>query len=450
MLSSETVQRVIDYMEEHLAEPLTLAQIADVAVMSVPNLYRWFHSMTGHPIKEYIRKRRISEAAVSLRQTALPTIDIGFMHGFDSYPAFISTFKRLTGLTPGAYRKSEIVYSFERLNLAQRVTYLEEREITERFPEVKVIRLGPHQGWGYLHVAEQEQGLERAAIDHFQSLLAPQGVELSELKLYGWHVDLDEGDKPFGYQLMAMDSRKTGWEPAHPSIVPIEWSGGLYAVTRVQAVTEVCITSTWNVLFSEWLPRSVFDMNGVRFIEEYVLQKEQIARMKLYLPVKRSKSLQQIKVVELPSVQVVSFRAAGVNAVEEADEASIAWISRHGFVNASDLQVYMSCDDGLCEDHTVYEVMITPPADYHPASDEQVMERELGGGIYACLTTGTYGSMIGVLEAMYRWLDTSATYEPDADRSWFASYTPEEDVVSAAEQELKVICYVPVKKIRSR
>lgn len=61
MQTTEIVQRGIDYIEEHLHESVTLDEIAEAASMSLPNLYRMFYAMTGHPIKEYIRKRRTSE-----------------------------------------------------------------------------------------------------------------------------------------------------------------------------------------------------------------------------------------------------------------------------------------------------------------------------------------------------------------------------------------------------
>ncbi|MFE6073508.1 helix-turn-helix domain-containing protein [Paenibacillus sp. NPDC057886] len=140
METSEIVQRGIDYIEEHPYEPLSLENIAEAAVMSVPNLYRLFYAMTGHPIKEYVRKRRISEAASLLRYTDHATIDIGIGCGFQSYQTFFNTFKRSTGLTPGQYRQAEFIFSVEQINLHERVTYLEEREVFDRFPNVKVIR----------------------------------------------------------------------------------------------------------------------------------------------------------------------------------------------------------------------------------------------------------------------------------------------------------------------
>jgi AraC-like DNA-binding protein len=124
METAEIVQRAIDYIEESLYEPLSLESIAETAFMSVPNLYRLFYAMTGHPIKAYVRKRRISEAASLLLYTNQSTIEIGIDCGFLSYQTFIKSFKRSTGLTPGQYQKVEGIFSFEQINLHERVTYL--------------------------------------------------------------------------------------------------------------------------------------------------------------------------------------------------------------------------------------------------------------------------------------------------------------------------------------
>lgn len=445
MRTDEIVQRAIDYVEDHLAESLSLEEIAGVAAMSVPNLYRLFHSMTGHPIKEYVRKRRISEAAACLRETSLPVIDIGFRFGFDSYPAFMKTFKRLTGLTPGLYRESQWVYSFERMNLKAQLIYPEEREISERFPEVRVIRVDPQKGIGYLHASEQENGIEMAAIDHFRTLLASHRIDISELKLFGWNVDRDSETKPFGYQLLAVDPRNEGRLLENPPFASVELQGGLYAVTRTPEVTEDFITATWNRLFAEWLPRSVFDMERPCFIEEYVLNTEQIVRMKLYLPVKRSNKVENIEIVEMPSVQVISFRAYGLDRVRRADEASIAWLSRHGFTGEC-LPVFMRCDYGMLPENANYEVMIAPSREYHPSQDDLHLQGKLEGGIYACLESGIYGTMTGVLDRIYGWLDTSSGYKPDTERPWFVSYMTNECKDRAPGQEIKAKCYVPVKR----
>jgi AraC family transcriptional regulator len=442
MQSSEIVQRAIDYIEHRLTESLTLEEIAGVAAMSLPNLYRLFHSLTGHPIKEYIRKRRINEAAICLRDTELPTIDIGYRCGFESYPTFIKTFKRLTGLTPGQYRRSQLVYSFERMNLNEHVCYLEERQLSERFPEVRVIRLNPQKGIGHLFVSEFENGIETAAIDHFRERLSSHRVDLNGLRLFGWNVDMEDETKPFGYQLLAVDLMNQAENLKHPELYSMTLNGGLYAVARTPSVAEDSIQNTWNRLFSEWLPRSVFEQGKHEFIEEYVLNRDQIVRMKLYLPVERSKLVKRIEIVELSSLKVMRFRRTGVDCVKQADEDSISWLCRNGLIDDSRIRVFMHCDGGLLDESSTYEVYIAPPKEFLPSREEVDLQVELEGGLYACLESGAYGTMTGVLERVDRWLDMSTEYRPDPARSWYASYLPKEE---ADDGIINVKCYVPVQ-----
>lgn len=442
MQTGEIVQRAIDFVEDHLAEPLALEEIAGVAAMSLPNLYRLFHSITGHPVKEYIRKRRISEAASCLRNTDLPTLDIGYRCGFESYPAFMKSFKRCTGLTPGAYRKSRLVYSFERMILNERTTFMGERDASERFPEVRVTRLLPGKGIGCLFAAEHEKGIEAAAIDHFRTLMSSHHIDINELRLFGWNVDLEDDTKPFGYQLLAVDVKERAWMMKHPELKAIVLDGGLYAVVRTPSVAEDCIQNTWDRLFSEWLPRSVFEQGKHGFMEEYVLNKNQIVRMKLFLPVERSKMMGKIEIVELSTLKAIAFRRKGPDCVEQADVASIAWLSRKGFRGDSRIRVFMRCDDALLKQSSAYEIYIVPPEEFFPSIEDKDVHVELEGGTYACLESGAYGTMTGVLHRIYRWLDASSEFTPDPERRWYASY----DLEGASDDGMiQAKCYVPVK-----
>lgn len=449
MKTAEIVQRAIDYVEEHLNEPLGLEQIAEAAVMSVPNLYRLFYAMTGHPIKEYIRKRRTSEAACLLRQTDLPTIDIGFRCGFDTYQTFIKTFKRNTGLTPGLYRQSELIYSFEWISLHERVVYLEEQEMSERYPDVKVIRLAPQKGIGYIHIAEREDGLEDAALSQFRALLARNKIDASRIRLFGWNVDSDEKSQPHGYQIVAVGEIACNVE--HPDLRPIELMGGLYAVTRTQAGHGPTIVAAWNRLLSEWLPRSTFEVGEHGYLEEYHQHNGHVTRLKLYLPVKRRQETETIEIVKCPPVKVLSFQAEGIGCIEQADEASIDWLTRNGFAGDSRLQVFMNCSYGIPpgEGYT-YEVSIAPPEGFTLSQEDMQRFTQLKGGLYACLMTGAYGTMTGVLERIYRWLGMSADYDLDGERTWYACYitdgNTDKDAWAGAdfERSVNVECRVPV------
>jgi hypothetical protein len=72
----------------------------------------------------------------------------------------------------------------------------------------------------------------------------------------------------------------------------------------------------------------------------------------------------------------------------------------------------------------------------------------LEGGLYACITTRAYGSMSGVLERIYRWLNSTPDYELDGKRSWYSYYISSNENNPSDERDFErsvsVECCVPV------
>ncbi|MGO4538957.1 helix-turn-helix domain-containing protein [Paenibacillus sp. 2TAB19] len=437
MNTADTVQRAIDYIEERLFEVLALEEIAKSASMSLPNLYRMFYATTGHPIKEYIRKRRISEAAILLRYTDFPTNDIGFRTGFDTYQAFIKAFKRCLGMTPGQYRQAEMIFSFEKMNLREIVDYMEEREISERYSDVKVIRLASMKGIGYLYTADREDGVETDALRQFRIRLAECQLDSNQLRIFGWNVDTDDKPHRYGYQLMAVGTKETAYADA-PDLFPIEWEGGLYAATRVTAKSDTTIVEAWNRLLSDWLPRSTFELGEHRLVDEFQHFGDKRLRLKLYLPVRRKQQLESIKIVERSEAQVICFRAVGHNRIAQVNEDSVHWLNQSGVEFGDKVELFMSCTFPPNDSNDCYELFITLPEEYASKPHDEHLVARLEGGLYACLTTGVYGLMTGVVERIYLWLASSEAYEPDTERKWYARYNPDE------ERSHTVTCYVPI------
>lgn len=102
----EKLQKAIDYIENNLTDDIKIEEISRICHFSVPHLYRLFQLFTGYSIMDYARKRRVSEAAKELLNTNKRVIDTAFNYGFESQEAFIRTFKKTLGITPGEYRKS--------------------------------------------------------------------------------------------------------------------------------------------------------------------------------------------------------------------------------------------------------------------------------------------------------------------------------------------------------
>lgn len=101
------IKEVIDFIEGKLDSEVTLKEIADIAGFSPFHFHRLFQSLTGETIVEYIRKRRLTNAALELVGTDKRIIDIAFDYNFESQESFTRAFKRHFGINPGQYRKDK-------------------------------------------------------------------------------------------------------------------------------------------------------------------------------------------------------------------------------------------------------------------------------------------------------------------------------------------------------
>lgn len=102
------IDRVLDHIHQHFAEPLTVSQLADIAALSASGLHRSFLKHTGQPISQYLIRLRIGRACALLSSTELPIGTIAGDVGYDSLANFNRQFRALKGTTPRQYRQNFI------------------------------------------------------------------------------------------------------------------------------------------------------------------------------------------------------------------------------------------------------------------------------------------------------------------------------------------------------
>src|SRR5262249_24939603 len=103
-LDRATLRRVSTYIEEHLAEELSLSAIAAVASLSTYHFARLFKASIGFSPHQYIIGRRIERAKLLLSTTNWPLTTIAHSVGFANASHLAQHFRRLTGLLPSSYR----------------------------------------------------------------------------------------------------------------------------------------------------------------------------------------------------------------------------------------------------------------------------------------------------------------------------------------------------------
>jgi AraC family transcriptional regulator len=104
-LASWQRRLVVRYIEENLARPISLCEIAAVAKLSPYHFARAFKTEFGVPPHRYHAQRRIERAKISLAQAKQSITDIALDLGFSGASSFSRTFHKVTGQTPRSYRR---------------------------------------------------------------------------------------------------------------------------------------------------------------------------------------------------------------------------------------------------------------------------------------------------------------------------------------------------------
>jgi AraC family transcriptional regulator len=99
-------QRIVTaYIEDHLADPISLANLAELVGLSTYHFCRAFKQSFGIPPHRYHTSRRIDRAKALLAKPAPSVTKIGLMIGFSETSSFTAAFRKATGLTPTAYHR---------------------------------------------------------------------------------------------------------------------------------------------------------------------------------------------------------------------------------------------------------------------------------------------------------------------------------------------------------
>lgn len=102
------IQKLLDWIDNHAAENPPLTEIAKQAGYSPWYCSEQFHRLTGMTLRDYMAKRRLSMAALALRDTELPIVEIALKYGFSSQQALTRAFTAAYGCAPSAYRKNPL------------------------------------------------------------------------------------------------------------------------------------------------------------------------------------------------------------------------------------------------------------------------------------------------------------------------------------------------------
>ncbi|MFD2444781.1 GyrI-like domain-containing protein [Bacillus sp. CGMCC 1.16607] len=100
----ERMNNALDYIENNLDGEIDYKKMAEVAFSSEYHFTRMFSSISGIPLSEYIRRRRLTLAAFELQTSDIRIIDLAFKYGYGTADSFSRAFQKTHGIKPSEAR----------------------------------------------------------------------------------------------------------------------------------------------------------------------------------------------------------------------------------------------------------------------------------------------------------------------------------------------------------
>ncbi len=274
----ERLNQSMNYIEEHLMDGIDVEALGRIACCSSYHFQRMFTYMAGITLSEYIRRRKMSLAAVDLQGKDAKVIDIAEKYGYQSPTAFNRAFQGVHGIAPSAARAEGVsIKSFPPITFTIAVKGGEEMnyriETKEAFRIVGVSAPLHREIENNFKVVPQMW--QEAAVNGTIQKLA--GMMDADLKgLLGVSACSDEAEWKY---FIAVASTKERGEFEEFTVPASVWAvfPGEGTNQSIQQLEQRIVT--------EWLPASGYEYGSAPDIEVYLNPDPQNARYEVWIPV---------------------------------------------------------------------------------------------------------------------------------------------------------------------
>ena len=268
------MNEAVDYVEGHLTSEIDFDEISRIMACPFSIFQRSLTQITGIPLSEYIRRRKLTCAAYELQNTDNKIIHIALKYGYNSSDAFSVAFKRIHGVTPSKVRKNNVRLTFYcRLYFALTIKGVDRMDYKiidkEPFKVIGIRRTTPYGGGTWALVKG----------DGSAEAMKELGGHICDLGLcFGFDQD-GSNDYMCGIQWDKEDVE--GLESyTYPSArwITFEANG---------KVSDQVLNNTWQRINNEFLPQSKYKKSGLPTIEKYILWDEaaDICKVEIWIPV---------------------------------------------------------------------------------------------------------------------------------------------------------------------
>lgn len=284
----DRMNHAMDYMETHLTEAVDFDQVAKMACCSTYHFQRMFSFITGVPLSEYIRRRRLTMAAFELQNTDVKVIDLAFKFGYESPEAFSRAFSKLHGVTPMAARdKGVVLKAYPRMSF--HISIKGDSEMNYRIEDKEAFEV-----FGLELQTNVIDGQCYKDIPAFWEACENDGRDIALAQAAGKKPDelLDAGvtydHKPDGsMKYMIACTKSTDVVPPEFTVLSIpKQTWAVFSVAWKGEQENATLHDTWRRIYAEWFPSASFEHAESDFdLEHYFGNKESGYGVEIWIPV---------------------------------------------------------------------------------------------------------------------------------------------------------------------
>lgn len=279
----ESMNKTIDYMEDHLLETLHIPAIAKATGSLETDLQKTFYALTGISVVEYIRRRRLSLAGYELQKGDQTVLDIAAKYGYTSPDSFTRAFRQMHGTTPSAVKKGGcLLKSYGRITFV--LTIKGVNAMNYKIVRKEQMRIIGFKKW---FSAENDSQLTEipkmwdSVTDEMKALITGLSNNNGVVGLCG-----DMYDGGFDYWIGCMSDKSCPENLEEMTIPASSWA--VFEVIGSMRPLPNPMQDIWKRIYSEWLPNSGYQHGMLPEIECYSAgdMMAEDYRSEIWIPVK--------------------------------------------------------------------------------------------------------------------------------------------------------------------
>jgi AraC family transcriptional regulator len=259
MDSIANMNKALAYIEKHLESEIDYAEIEKLTICSEYHFKKMFSFLAGISLSEYIRRRRLTLAAIELKNSQVRVIDIAIKYGYSSNDAFTRAFHALHGVLPSEMRKeSQPIKMFPKMSFQLTINGGQEMNCRiiekEAFSIIGLKKRVPMVFHGVNpEIAKMAQLLTPEIIAQLKELsnTEPTGIISASTNFSEDRMD-ENGELDHYIGVATSNDRVEGFEK-------LKVEAGLWAIFESIGPFPQTLQETWGRIYSEWFPSNDFE-----------------------------------------------------------------------------------------------------------------------------------------------------------------------------------------------